>query len=370
MVAKNFNYDADFGGNEIQNVVLQNLSTTPSTNLKGGRFWYDTANNKPMYYNGSAAKEFGKEYTEGTGINISGTTISVDTDVIAQQSDIPTDYVPNTRKVNDKALSSDITLGASDVGAVPTTRKVNNKALSADITLTASDVGALASTLKGAASGVAELDSSGKVPSSQLPSFVDDVIDAYIVSGATALSAGWLSATDGGSALTPETGKIYVVLSTGSYQNKTYRYSGSTYVEISASPGAASESSAGIIEIATTSEVSTGIDDTRAVTPLKLAAAIANFITGISSSDVTTALGYTPCKKITAQNGALTASSGVCTWTITNSIGSADVLVQVRNASTGAVVEVAETITASTITIKLNSTSNIAANTYKAVIIG
>ena len=34
---------------------------------------------------------------------------------------IPTDYVPNTRKVNNKALSSDITLGPSDVGALPIT---------------------------------------------------------------------------------------------------------------------------------------------------------------------------------------------------------------------------------------------------------
>ena len=54
--------------------------------------------------------------------------------------------VPTTRKVNNKALSSDITLSASDVGAVPTTRKVNNKALSSDITLSASDVGALATS--------------------------------------------------------------------------------------------------------------------------------------------------------------------------------------------------------------------------------
>ena len=44
------------------------------------------------------------------------------------------------------------------------------------VTLGASDVGAIASTEKGANSGVAELDSSGKVPSSQLPSYVDDVI--------------------------------------------------------------------------------------------------------------------------------------------------------------------------------------------------
>lgn len=40
--------------------------------------------------------------------------------VLALKSDIPTNYVPNTRKVNNKALSSDITLSASDVGALPT----------------------------------------------------------------------------------------------------------------------------------------------------------------------------------------------------------------------------------------------------------
>lgn len=51
-------------------------------------------------------------------------------------------YVPTSRKVNNKALTSDITLDAGDVGAVPTTRKVNNKALSSDVTLSASDVGA------------------------------------------------------------------------------------------------------------------------------------------------------------------------------------------------------------------------------------
>ena len=61
--------------------------------------------------------------------------------------------VPVSRKVNGKALSSDIALVASDVGAlastvthlegdVPVSRKVNGKALSSDIALVASDVGA------------------------------------------------------------------------------------------------------------------------------------------------------------------------------------------------------------------------------------
>ena len=54
--------------------------------------------------------------------------------------------VPTSRKVNGKALSSDITLAASDVSAVPTTRKVNGKALSSDVSLSAADVGAVPNT--------------------------------------------------------------------------------------------------------------------------------------------------------------------------------------------------------------------------------
>lgn len=52
-----------------------------------------------------------------------------------------TSRVPTTRKVNNKALSADITLSASDVGAVPTTRKINNMDLTADRTLTAENIG-------------------------------------------------------------------------------------------------------------------------------------------------------------------------------------------------------------------------------------
>lgn len=83
---------------------------------------------------------------------------------------------------------------------------------------------------KGVANGVATLDGDAKVPTAQLPSYVDDVIEAYTRSGATALSSTWLSLTDGGAALTPEKGKIYVIMSSGSYQNKQYRWGGSTYV--------------------------------------------------------------------------------------------------------------------------------------------
>lgn len=52
------------------------------------------------------------------------------------------DKVSSKRTINSKALTSDISLTASDVGAVPTNRTINGKALSANIALTASDVGA------------------------------------------------------------------------------------------------------------------------------------------------------------------------------------------------------------------------------------
>lgn len=74
----------------------------------------------------------------------------------------------------------------------------------------------IAATEKGANSGVATLGADGKVPSSQLPSFVDDVIEAANFAALPAEGEG---------------GKIYVTLD----NNKTFRWSGSAYVEISAS---------------------------------------------------------------------------------------------------------------------------------------
>lgn len=70
---------------------------------------------------------------------------------------------------------------------------------------------------KGVANGVATLDSSGQVPASQLPSYVDDVIEAANLAALNALPSA-----------DKQTGKIYVALDT----NKTYRWTGSTFVYI------------------------------------------------------------------------------------------------------------------------------------------
>ena len=137
-------------------------------------------------------------------------------------------------------LGTVITAHQDISGKVNTSTTVNGHALTGNVTVTKSDVGLsnvtndsqVKRSEMGAASGVATLDSSGKVPSSQLPSYVDDVIEAYykVADGKfyTTLSSGTYSG-----AITGETGKIYVDLST----SRTYRWGGSAYAEIKASPG-------------------------------------------------------------------------------------------------------------------------------------
>ena len=99
----------------------------------------------------------------------------------------------------------------SDTSKVPTTRTINGKALSSNITLSAADVGALDSS-----SSLDATKLTGMVPTASLPSYVDDVLEYTNKASFPA---------------TGQTGKIYIDKAT----NLTYRWSGSAYVQISPS---------------------------------------------------------------------------------------------------------------------------------------
>lgn len=77
-----------------------------------------------------------------------------------------------------------------------------------------------------------------------------------------------------------------------------------------------------------------------------------------------------PINKITATNPALTPVNNVATWTITNTLGTSEVILRVFEITTGETVEMDSTITAGTITLTFYSESNVNADTYKVVIIG
>ena len=131
------------------------------------------------------------------------------------------------------AESGKLTVGTVDT---PATMEVNGATPSTDqflghdgsalgwSTPTAAMVGAVPASDVGAPGGVAELDGSGLVLVSQLPAFVDDVLEFANVAAFP---------------VTGESGKIYVANDT----LRTYRWSGSTYTEISASLALGSTSS-------------------------------------------------------------------------------------------------------------------------------
>lgn len=99
------------------------------------------------------------------------------------------------------------------------TNPVQNKAVNTALS------GKISTSARGAKNGVASLDANGLIPSSQLPSFVDDVIEGYYSDGKFYKDEAHKTA------ITGETGKIYVDLST----NLSYRYGGTAYVQITSS---------------------------------------------------------------------------------------------------------------------------------------
>lgn len=156
-----------------------------------------------------------------SGVNISGNTINLNGTIPnaninrADIANLKVDTIkPLENQVNITNGSASIVLDNS--GTVNINGSSSSPAFNVSIDGT-SLYGVILDTIqKGVAGGVATLDSTGKVPSSQLPSYVDDVLEYSSKSQFPT---------------TGESGKIYIATDT----NLTYRWSGSTYVEISQS---------------------------------------------------------------------------------------------------------------------------------------
>ncbi|MBR6099421.1 hypothetical protein IKP85_06710 [bacterium] len=373
----------DFCGGELKNFKLQNLTAAPE-NFVESMPYYDTVNHVPKYHNGTSLVEFGRIYSSGTGINISASNEISIADTVALNANVvhltgeenisgaktfrstvytngylytngvqtrngtglvlwetanPTSNKSWSISANNYSDGINIAYDQHSSSAVRTdypniyvqgellyngyTGKIDDARLNSNI---------LRSTDKGAVNGVASLGSDGKVPSSQLPAFVDDVIDLLTVASSApatcatgdkyynSTSSKIFTATGtntwGTTGVTPVSDVIYVATDT----NATYRWSGSTMVNISNPIGQATESTAGIAEIATNSEVTTGTDDTRIVTPLKLAGALSNyqkaltFSTGLTNSGNTISVtDYSSLLKNTATGtNALTLLGTAC----------------------------------------------------------
>lgn len=148
-----------------------------------------------------------------TGVSVNGTSVATSGVAnITAATGIKGDSESSYRTGNVNITKANIGLGNVENKSSATIR---GELTSSNVT-TALGYTPINSNLKGANNGLAELDANGKVPSAQLPSYVDDVIEY------TSQSA---------FPTTGETGKIYIAQDT----NKTYRWSGTAYVEISPS---------------------------------------------------------------------------------------------------------------------------------------
>lgn len=148
---------------------------------------------------------------------------------------------------------------------------------------------------KGAPNGLASLNESGIIPSAQLPSYVDDVIEVDTFSNLPG---------------TGESGKIYIVQDT----NLTYRWSGTGYVEISKSLALGETSStayAGDKGKATTDKVNR-MSDKVTVGPNNTESAVDNvklwYVTHKTSTGEDSQDSHTISAATTTQAGIMTAA--------------------------------------------------------------
>lgn len=191
---------------------------------------------------GTAGEQSGIVTTDAKGRVISSRALRVSDIPDLPGSKIVSDLTVNT---SGNAATATTALHADAADKLVAARNINGVAFdgTADITINAVDsTPRIAVSEKGVANGVATLDANGLVPSSQLPSYVDDVIE---VANFAALP------------VSGEGSKIYVTLD----NNYIYRWTGTQYLQI---PGGVQLADAAI-KLHTAREIALGGDATGAV---------------------------------------------------------------------------------------------------------
>ena len=168
---------------------------------------------------------------------------------------------------------------------------------SANVSLTTSITGL------GAANGIATLDSNGQVPSTQLPSYVDDVLEYTNVAAFPSIG---------------ETGKIYVE-TTG---NTTYRWGSTAYVKITSGEVASVAGKTGVVTLTKADVGLTNIDDTADSTKSVASAAKLTTVRTINGANfdgtfnVTTPTWGTPRTLTIGSTGKSVDGSINVAWTV------------------------------------------------------
>lgn len=354
MAEKNVLIDLNLNNNEIQNVVLQNLAAEPVG--KEGKIYYDSTSGvkSPKFYNGSKWRQLvGKDdlpivnnatlTIQKNGSNVqtftandsSNKTANIvvptktsevinDSGFITKEANNLTHYtkssdmpvVSKTGKFTD-ILDKPTTIAGYGITDAYTKKEIDNKVASVY-------------KYKGSIATYEDLPSSGQI-----------VGDVYNIE-----ENGANYAWDG-----TDWDKLGETIDFSPYMLKTEAES--TYASIASLNTKAPLDS----PIFTgTPKAPTAVAGTN-TSQIATTAFVQNAIAGYSITLVSTNPGLTP-------------SGGLCVWTVSNTLNNADVLCSVREVATGEEVFASITYSARDIVIKINSATNIAADTYRVVIIG
>lgn len=170
----------DLNKNELQNAAIQNLATAPATAVKG-QIYFNTSENK-LYICTNATGPVWSELAQGGSITVgtdadnnllsfTGGVIDLDVQTQGKVFASPTGASgkPSFRAIADSDIPDTITRNtelAAHTGATNNPHNVTKAQVGLGNVL---DVAQIPATEKGAASGVATLDASSKVPIDQIP---------------------------------------------------------------------------------------------------------------------------------------------------------------------------------------------------------
>ena len=357
----------DLTKNQILNVALQNLPSAPGSPVPG-QIYYDTTDFRVYFWDGTSWVDMSGDIRDvlgGAGISTStvGDVVTVDANV--DNVTIEVDALTDNLRIKDLGVST----GKLADSAV-TTIKINANAVTYD---KIQQVGAMKvlANLTGASANVAEFDvltdmstgasNTNLATSLAIKNYVDNAIAGIgILQGGWDASSGVFPSAPGGTMA----GDYWYVTVAGTTYGLTFNVGDVIIAEVNGASTTnpndwlalevnrdqATETTLGVIKLATTALTNAGVDDLTAVTPLKLAGRTATETrTGIAEIATQTEVNtgtddstiVTPLKLATylaTFSGGYKATVNVTaagTYTVTHNLNNLDVQVEVYRESTG-----------------------------------
>lgn len=322
-MAKKFLVNLDLAKNQILNAAIQNLSSAPSSPVQG-QVYYNTGDNRIYFWDGTAWIDMSGDIRDVIGgagltaatsngvitldVNVDNSTVEIATDAIrVKDGGITTAKLAN--------VSTDLTTNSGST-AVPTAAAVKS--------YVDANIGGLGN-LEGAWDA-----SSGSFPVGSSPTSGTKSGDYWYVS---------VAGTTGGVAF--NIGDVIIAKI-----NSASTSSAADWIQLEVNRDQATETSLGLAEIATQSEVNGGLDDQRIVTPLKLKTYLDAAVGGYA-----------------ANVGNASATS----FALTHNLGTRDVIVAIYDNATYEEV-MADVVATSTSVVTVSFAVAPSSNAYRVVI--